>query len=280
MSSFIDFEAKTVETAIQQACKELNITRDELKYDIISHGSTGIFGLVGTKKALIRVKVAEHKNAPVHPPEPDAAGTGPVPEKAEPESETDVSALVDEAFGPIEDPPAAAPPAKQIKSINYDEIVDFVTPLLHHVVRLISPDSQISVHAGETEGLRFSIEGGDSARLIGKRGQTLDAIQYLIDKVVNKTFGPDAQVDIDVEGYLEKRKSELIALASRLAQKAQQTGKPMIINRISAHDRRVIHLTLKDNRKVRTQSVGDGDFRKLLILPKKKAAAKKDKKKT
>ncbi len=280
MSSSIDFEAKSVETALLQASKELNIPREELRYDIISHGSSGIFGLVGAKKALIRVKVPDGKS-PVPPPEKtaveDEGGTG--KGQSEPESMMDAAALVDEAFGPIETPePESAPKP----AVDYDEAVAFINPLLQHVIRLVSPDSVITVQTDQeaAAGRRILIEGGDSARLIGKRGQTLDAIQYLVDKIINKNFGPDAQVDIDIEGYLEKRKSELTALASRLAKKAQQTGKPMIINRINAHDRRVIHLTLKENRKVRTQSVGDGDLRKLLILPKKKAAAKKDKNKT
>lgn len=276
MSSSIDFEAKSVETAILRASKELNIPREELRYDIISHGSSGIFGLVGAKKALIRVKVPDSKK-PASQQEKAAIDdeNGTETGQSETENMIDAAALVDEAFGPIETPPEPSPKPE----IDYDEVVAFINPLLQHVLRLVSPDSVITIQPDEA-GRRILIEGGDSARLIGKRGQTLDAIQYLADKVINKNFGPDAQVDIDVEGYLEKRKSELSALASRLAKKAQQTGKPMIINRINAHDRRVIHLTLKENRKVRTQSVGDGDLRKLLILPKKKAAAKKDKNKT
>lgn len=265
MSAFVDFEEKTVEKAVEKACAELKISKDRLQYDIISHGSSGIFGLVGAKKALIRVLVPDAKE-PVKM----------VKRAAEAEQ---VTALVNEAFGSPEavaeeTVPQQRPAALPLDAEQRQALVEWVQGFIVRTVEMISPEAKIVVEQ-EDPVFRFRIQEGDSARLIGKRGQTLEAVQYLAEKAVIKQFGTAPVVEIDVEGYLDKRRTDLVAMATRLAEKAQETGKPMVINRINAQDRRVIHLSLKDNRNVRTQSVGNGDFRKLLILPKKKANGKK-----
>lgn len=336
MSEFIDFEDKSVDKAIEKACKELSVTREKLKYDIISYGSSGIFGLVGTKKALIRVtppgkrrakpstaapsKTPAKSRAPIHSDENTDAATGeetapgaPVddetrrddaetgkatdiadraghkrsrdPHPAE-ESETSISELVDQAFGQPEDdmstkadiaaadrPDAEASPRVDTQG-DAPEAANWIKGFLEHTVRLISPESVIQCSQVQNV-IRFSIEGGDAARLIGKKGQTLDAIQYIAEKAIHKLYGTGISFEIDVEGYLDRRKSELTQLAAKLAQKASESGKPMVINRINAHDRRIVHLALKKNSEIRTQSAGNGDLRKLLILPKKKSGVKK-----
>ena len=274
MSAYQDFEEKSVDKAVDRACSELGIRADQLKYDIISHGSSGIFGLVGTKKAVIRVVMPEGDDG-----EPSADFD---PDEDVPEPEDDdktASALVDEAFGSSGQAPAQASPEGQVSAVDADkrdEIAGWVQGFLDRIIALVSPDSAVTVDA-DSQVLRFEIKGGDSARLIGKKGQTLDAIHYLVEKGVYKQYGSTLPIEIDVEGYLEKRRSDLTSLASRLANKALQTGKPMVINRINAQDRRVVHLSLRDNREVRTQSVGSGDLRKLLIMPKKKSQAKSSK---
>ncbi|MCF8028719.1 MAG: Jag N-terminal domain-containing protein [Desulfobacteraceae bacterium] len=295
MTAYQDFEEKSVEKAVEKACTELNRNRDELKYDIISYGSSGIFGLVGAKKAVIRVLVSEAASGP-DLSEPDRA---PASREDNNHDDDSVSALVDEAFGPSTDTirevvgqteetvtepeqqqeKALNPPATEDPKADPGVVADWVRGFLDQIIVLVSPDSELNLKV-DAELIRFDIKGGDSARLIGKRGQTLDAIYYLVEKGVYKQFGPSVPIEIDVEGYLEKRRAELTTLAARLAQKAMDSGKPMVINRISAQDRRVVHLSLRDNREVRTQSVGNGDLRKLLIMPRKKNQAKKTRPRT
>lgn len=285
MSEYRDFEEKSVDKAVEIACGELGVKPDQLRYDIISYGSSGIFGLVGTKKAVIRVQLPEGSFSSDSSEENgicDSAGDH-AQADAEPESEdydTTASALVDEAFGPSpedHEPPEPVPSeSPAIDPESRRAVIDWIRGFIERFLALVSPDSEIVLH-DDTEVIRFEIKGGDSARLIGKRGQTLDSLHYLIERGVYKQFGSAVPIEIDVEGYLEKRRSDLTALASRLAEKALQTGKPMVINRINSQDRRVVHLSLRDNREVRTQSVGNGDLRKLLIMPKKKNQAKRSK---
>ncbi|MFW6052880.1 MAG: RNA-binding cell elongation regulator Jag/EloR [Desulfosalsimonas sp.] len=285
MSEYKDFEEKSVDKAVERACSELGVKPGQLRYDIISYGSSGIFGLVGTKKAVIRVQLPQGsffsdaaENSGIH----DSADNNTQTE-AGLESEaydTSASALVDEAFGPSpedQEPPEPVTSASQgIDPESRRAAIEWIRGFLERFLALVSPDSEISVH-DDTDVIRFEIKGGDSARLIGKRGQTLDSLHYLIERGAYKQFGSALPIEIDVEGYLEKRRSDLTALAFRLAEKALQTGKPMVINRINSQDRRVVHLSLRDNREVRTQSVGNGDLRKLLIMPKKKNQAKRSK---
>jgi len=303
MSQIIDFEDKNVEKAIERACKELKVSREKLRYDIISYGSSGIFGLVGAKKALIRV-TSPRDHLPPASSQPDLV-SGEIQDQGDGTSEnSEISALVDEAFGPDESPddvsPAeTAPPETSPAVATADDLENvpgdasfpktdsspdqpadpepaarWTQKFLELSAALISPDTNVN-HSIEDTIIRFQCTEGDSARLIGKRGQTLDAIQHLVDKAVAKQFGPGLHVEIDVEGYLDRRKTELTELADRLAKKAAQTGKPMVINRINSHDRRVVHLALRENKEIRTQSAGNGDLRKLLILPRKKQGGKK-----
>lgn len=275
MSRFVDFEAKSVEEAIQEACSSLHKTRAELKYDIISHGSSGIFGLVGVKKALIRVTLSE----PVKTDDDRTVNEAEDSPLFSEDGGFDVSALVDETFGPVRDNECEASDFSEPEingSLDNDAVVAWARPFIEMVVNMVSPESTISItNADDKNSPCFIIKGGDSARLIGKKGQTLDALQYLIDKCVFKKFGPRARVDVDVDGYIENRKADLKTLASNLAKKAQRTGKTMVINRIGAQERRIVHLALKNNKTVRTNSVGEGELRKLLIIPKKKGRMKK-----
>ena len=120
----------------------------------------------------------------------------------------------------------------------------------------------------------FNIDGGNPAALIGRRGQVLEAIQYLVEKIINKHSEQRIRVQIDVEGYLNNRRVRLQKLAGRLAEKAKYTGKPAIIRQMNAHDRRIVHLTLRNDSGVRTQSIGNGFLKKLVIFPKKNSSQK------
>ena len=148
--------------------------------------------------------------------------------------------------------------------------------LAHEIFKTMGVEAELSEKTVSNQSW-INVKVAEPGILIGKRGQTLEAIQYLADKVVSKQCGKGNRVIFDVEGYVESRKTELKDLAARLASKALKTGKPSTMTRMNAHDRRVVHMSLKKNRAVRTQSVGDGYYRKLIIFPKKKSTRKTEK---
>jgi len=285
MKAFLDFEEKSVEKAVQKACAELNISSEKLKYDIISYGSSGIFGLVGVKKALIRVAVPESLRQQVKPGkfEKEIKET-PHAKGGDPSRQKEVTALVNDAFGEIEEPEPdltdieadsdeAEEEAGAVEPPDLEAGIHIATDFMQKIINILSAEVAVTTENDHKQG-RVYVKGKDSGILIGKKGQTLEAIQYLIDKVVNKQCGKGTQIFVDVEGYVESREAELRELAKRMADKAQRTGKPATISRMNVQERRVVHLALKDNSAVRTQSIGDGYYRKLVIFPKKRSLKK------
>lgn len=289
MSQYIEFQGKNVDLALQEAGERLNKPIEKLRYEVVSYGSSGIFGLVGVKKAKIRIKSE------------DAFGV-------DQDTKAQARDLVKDAFQ-IKDEPSStkgeARPPKQ-KSQNRErrrnnhkvpvnkKRPDPETPrikrpepspesveksvaigkeALQRIADFITSDAAIEVSAS-SQRIIFKVESENSGLLIGKRGQTLEAMQYLVEKIVNKQGKDRCRVLVDVEGYLETRKTNLEKMASTMAEKAQKTLKPVTIGQMNAYDRRTVHVHLKSNNKVRTQSVGEGYYRKLIIFPKKRRRKK------
>lgn len=280
MKPFVEIEGKNVDIAVEKACKQLKIKKETLKYDIISTGSSGIFGLVGAKKAKIRVHLPNDVSSVMEKISSDL-------DKSTQLDVAGVKSLVDEAFSkPVSKAKGKGKPVKpkiapkQSESEKPAPIIVPEAPInagkdaLQKMVDLITTDAVVSAEINADEVL-YNISGGNSAVLIGKRGQTLEAMQYLVDKIVNKQSEQRIRIQIDVEGYMESRKENLKSLAVRLAEKTKRTGKPTTISQMTAHDRRIVHLELKDDKDVRTQSVGDGYYRRLIIFPKKGGLRKK-----
>jgi spoIIIJ-associated protein len=138
-------------------------------------------------------------------------------------------------------------------------------PVLLEIVRLMGYEVEVEV-TDEGERTLLVIRGADAGQLIGKKGQTLDALQFLLNRMVGReeTRKP---IVIDCDGYRERRNEALVQLAHRLKEKATQSGKIVAVNPMSAHDRRVIHMALKDTPGVSTRSEGEGALRRLLIVP-------------
>jgi len=264
MKAGMEFEGKSVENAVEKACEKLNIKKSELKYDVISNGSTGIFGLVRFKKAKIKVLSSDSVTNDL--PAEDQKTT-----EKENESRNGVVSLVDEAFNVTNADNNKKEPAPEKSGGNEKlpkESVDVGQEILKRIVNLITDDTDITLEQ-DNERVRFQINGGNSSVLIGKKGQNLEAIQYIIDKVINRQREKRVIVEVDVEDYFQKRKDKLVKLAERLAEKVKKTRKPSTLKQMNVQERRIVHLALKKDRGVRTQSIGDGYYRKLVIIPKK-----------
>jgi spoIIIJ-associated protein len=282
MTQTQEFSGKDVDVAIKNACAELMLSKKELQYDVISEGSSGIFGIVGRKDARIRVVLPSMNT-----------------DKSDEAELEGIRSIVDEAFGEdtrleetriektktedprieepeSEEPESEEPRKKEFKPYDAPEPVDVSEASIavgieavQKMADLITDDATVNAHT-EQDRLTLKIEGGNAGILIGRKGQTLDAMQFLTDKIINRKSEARVRVKVDIEGYMETRKSNLRHLAYKMADKAKKTGRPATINQMSAQDRRIVHLALKDDTSVRTQSMGDGYYRRLVIFPKKK----------
>lgn len=220
-----EFEGKTPEEAIEIASRELQLSTDHMTIEVIEPGSAGIFGLVGGRKAKIRVTLPHEKGF-------EENDENSFPDKAD---ETDVAA------------------AKET---------------LEKLLSLIPIDA--TVRAQPDNGrIALSIEGDSSGLLIGRRGRTLDALQHIVNKIVNKTLDKRIQVLVDSEDYRQRRRETLVQMALKMGDKAKRMKKPIATNLLNPHDRRIVHLTLKDDADLDTKSRGEGVLRKVVIIPKR-----------
>ncbi len=242
---FIEFEGKNVERAVTRACEVLNIPRDQLKHDVISFGATGIFGLVGIKKARIRVIVPGVAAPRIR----DAGKLNAVTDAA-----TEGVLLGAAAEAPVPQPVGLSEPAALGKRV------------LQRLADSVTGGTEILVNCSSRQ-IVYTISGGDPATLIGKRGQTLEAIQYLLKKIVNKSVEDSIRIVVDVPGYALKRQNDLQALALQVAEKACRIGNAVTAGRFNPQDRKIIHLALKNDRRVKTQSRGEGYVKKLAVIP-------------
>jgi len=257
MASQTEFEGKNVTDAVKKASKTLNVEENKFRYDVISYGSTGIFGLVGAKKAKIRI-VSKTAKDPKTPNRQTEKKAGPNRKAPKPTAQPETKA-------PVVTTPTASVPK---------EAIELGQAILQKILNELTDDATVQVQI-EDERVVYHVKGGKAAVLIGKRGQTLEAIQYLVEKIVNKRSEARVRLQVDVAGYLESKKINLEQRANRLAEKVKRNGKPVTVGEMNVYDRKIVHMALKNDQKVRTQSMGNGFYRKLVILPRKTGQSKK-----
>ena len=251
-----------VDTAVKLALDDLKLTIDEVDVTVLEQPSRGFFG-IGSKLALVRV---EKKKAPekkveetelkndehISKKSPKAQTQKTVAPKKEVKKETvkieaeetKVLQVIDENLVPCED----------------HEALRF----LREVTKEMGLDLEISAKKGD-ESLYVDIQGKDSGTIIGKRGQTLDAIQYLTSLVVNKGQDEYTRVVVDAENYRAKREKTLEALAYRVANKVIKTKRSVKLEPMNPYERKVIHAALHDHPKVMTRSEGQDPYRRVVI---------------
>jgi len=265
MESMI-FEGKTTEEAIQNASRQLNTPPEDLDFDIIEPGSAGIFGLVGIKKAKIKVHYS--------PAREEAAEVETEPESFEEPAEEEVEDIFSETF-----PEAATSPAREEAAAEETEEegaeeeaggedVRVSREVLEKILELIPMEA--TVRAGRREGnINLNIEGDNSGLLIGRRGKTLDSLQFIVNKIVNKNLDKKVRIVVDSEKYRQRRKESLTQMAERMGEKAKRIRKPITTNPMNPGDRRIVHLALKNDGQLDTRSRGEGLMKKVVIIPKR-----------
>jgi spoIIIJ-associated protein len=240
----IEIEGKTIDEAIEKACNEFNVPREKLNIEIISDGATGFLGL-GSKKAKIKASIMSIDMAIDTP----AAQSKKSAERK--------SSVISDSIEPAGPEDSAESPAMMAKRI------------LEGVLQRMNLDCPLTVEE-TADTILLNIKGDGSGLLIGKRGQNLDAIQYIVNKSVSKNTNNRKMIVLDTESYRKKREESLIALAAKLAEKVKKSKKALTVGHMNAHDRRVIHLALQNDESLTTKSRGEGEFRKIVIMPAKK----------
>ena len=244
---------KDVKTAVDLALADLKLTIDEVDVTVLEESSRGFFG-IGSKLAKVRVEkkaapVMEEK--PVAEPVKEEVTKKTEPVKAEPEKETKAETV--------------AETDSEVISDDMETTEDHIAlSFLKEVTEQMGLDIDISAKANDTN-VFVDIHGKDSGTIIGKRGQTLDAIQYLTSLVVNKDHNDYVRVVVDAENYRSKREVTLENLANRLAGKVVKTKRSVKLEPMNPYERKVIHATLQNHPRVKTRSEGQEPYRRVII---------------
>jgi len=240
----LEIEGKTIDEAIEKACDEFNVSREKLNIEIISEGASGFLGL-GGKKAKIRASIMsldvtlnaplEQRQKMIQEETPDDSGSGKFMETEDSGESVGMKAKI------------------------------FLEGILSRM------NLSCSVTFEETpEVIVLNIKGDGSGLLIGKRGQNLDAIQYIVNRTVRKSANVPKMIVVDTEEYRKRREDSLVALAEKIGDKVKKTKKAAALSYLNAHDRRIIHLALQNEKLLTTKSQGEGEYRKIIIMPAKK----------
>jgi spoIIIJ-associated protein len=215
---FLEFEGKTTEEAIENACDHFQLPPESLEIEIISVGSPGLFGL-GSKRAKVRAALLRET------PEADLVGQ-----------------------------------AQEI---------------LEKMLEKMGETAKVEASRDE-DRITLSIESVDAGLLIGKQGQTLEALQYLVSKVLSKQSKKKVRLVIDIESYRARHSQALTQMALKYGDKVKKTGKPITLNPMNPHDRRIVHLALQGDTELKTLSRGEGLYKKVVVYPVKKKEEPED----
>lgn len=267
--SYIDVTGKTEEEAIRKALQQLQMDRDDVSVEILERAKSGFLG-IGSSPARVRVTYGqEEPEAPAAPVQPEKKPEPrPQPKPEQPKPEQPKTRKPEPPKAPVKAPeppkaaqaPAAAP-EQSVLDDNARRITEFLTGLLEHM------DSPAQVQVTETEKGRYSVvlEGQKLGQLIGRRGETLDAIQQLTNYAVNSGREKRIRVHVDAENYRAKREQSLESLARKVAAKVTRYRRSVTLEPMNAYERHVIHAALQDVPGVNTYSIGSEPNRRVVV---------------
>ncbi len=268
-----EFEGKNDQDAIEKACRKLGLTRNQMDIVIIEPGSSGIFGLVGGRKAKIKVTIKRKEPDPIEMREDEAAEVPAAPE----EEVIEAAAAPEEEAAEIPAPPENKPSTTDQETPPEDARegeIAIAKEALENILALI-PMEGIAVAASLKDGsVNLNIEGDKTGLLIGRKGKTLDALQFIVNKIVNKSLEKRTRVIIDSENYRLRRQEFLVQMALKMGDKAKKIKRPVTTNLLNPHDRRIVHLALRNDEDLGTKGKGEGILKKVVIIPKRYGASR------
>ena len=242
-SNSTEKSAKNKEAAIEAALKELGAAREDVDIEVLDEGSKGFLG-IGARDARVRVTLKKAQSEEAAPAQTSA---------------------------PVRESKKEERPKKESLSGPEEDAKKFLGDIFSAMNLDVSIDAKM-----DEQSISIDLAGENMGIVIGKRGDTLDSLQYLTSLVVNQRSEDYIKVSIDTENYREKRTEALLALSNRLAEKVTKTGKKFTLEPMNPYERRIIHSNLQDSETVTTYSVGAEPYRKVVIAPKNSKPYKKD----
>ncbi|MDR1660091.1 MAG: Jag N-terminal domain-containing protein [Desulfovibrio sp.] len=307
MDGFKEFQGNDLDGAINEACDYFNLVREKLEIEIVQDAKSGIFGIVGARKAKIRArrvqlpetlknllgkKVREErprepaqsvfqsgraeaedaspgKDAPLTVADAPAPGSGPSAKASLPARSPAGEHAAEPDCGIMDDDPddaASDMPQTPLEKIDAERLRALLTETAGKIVGgIVGEDAEIAVDICR-DRVRVTVNCvQDSGLLIGREGQTLSAVQYLLSRIVSRDLNAGVRVQMDAGGYRRKQEDKLKSLALALADKARRSGRVLSTRPLSSYHRRIIHLSLQNMQDIQTRSSGEGPLKRVVI---------------
>ncbi len=301
MNDFIEFQGKNIDSAIEEACDYFNTEREKLEIEILEDSKSGVFGIIGARKAKIQARkldLTSVKNDSVFTRSEIIPRENTKPAKAAPKQTPAKQEVTSKEIAkqnppkkeetPKKDVPkkveAPAPKVEEVKeeviasttnevressfttfeNIDQAKLIAHTKEVIETIVKYVDPEMFADVTI-EDERLCVVINSEESGLLIGKEGQTLAALEYLAARIIAKEIDSHVRIQIEVGDYRSRQDQRLKDFALLLAQKVMQSGKPASTKPLSSYQRRIVHLALQEMPEVQTRSIGDGATKRVIV---------------
>ncbi|RPI87520.1 MAG: KH domain-containing protein [Chloroflexi bacterium] len=246
--------APTVEEAVEKGLADLGLTPDAVEVEILDQGSKGLFG-IGSRHARVRLAVKSGPGEMVS-----------APVRAEPQAKPAVQMEAEPPYKPVDT-------ETKVITEGDDESLIVARETVAELLERMKVKASVEAHYGKSDEhstrvpIMVDVYGDDLSILIGRRAETLNALQYISALIVSKELGHSVTVIVDVEGYRNRRENQIKQLARKMAEQAVKTGRRQILEPMPANERRIIHMELRENPAVKTESIGEEPRRKVTIIP-------------
>lgn len=277
MAKVIEKTGKTIEEAIKAAVAELGVDESDLEVEVLETPSKRLFGLLGSAPARIRATV----KTPAPPTKVEESVVETIAEpsvRVAPEEDIQPEPVVEEPisepvekFEPILEPSPVVEDNAESEPLDREEILNAAEKFLQDVFAAMEIEVKITVTEEGEDSYLLDLEGKNLGVLIGRRGQALDALQYLLNLAVNRGLEDKIHFTLDVEDYRRRREQSLIKLARGVAERAIKTRKDVRLEPMNRHERKIIHTVLQENDRVETHSSGEEPYRYVIVTPVKRS---------
>jgi spoIIIJ-associated protein len=274
----IEKTGETVESAIAAGLAELGVTAADVMVEVLDEPSSGVMG-IGAKPARVRLVLMRHPEMPL-PPKPVAPPDAPKAAERQPRRPPQQNRQRPPARQPAaaqefdyEEDDIAEPTGDEVADADADETARVGKEILLELLKRMGVQGKIDIlraeptREGENLHWILNITGRNIGRLIGRKGETLAALQYLVRLVISRRLQTRANIIVDAGMYKANRANRLKQLAHRMADQALSQGRMVILEPMPPHERRIVHLALRSRPDVETKSIGEGDARKVTISP-------------
>lgn len=270
MEDYITLSAKTLDDAITEALVQLGVTSDRLDYIVVEKGSEGFLG-IGRKQAVIKARRKPEEKPVEEVVKEESKAEEPVKESVKPEKKAEKKPVKEHSHARKqareEKPEVKSEPKKEVELAKVEpQTIETCEKFIYDVMNAMGMDDVKVTSVVDEEGaLSINMEGSNMGILIGKRGQTLDSLQYLTNRVANKMQDGYVRVKLDTEDYRRRRKETLENLAKNIASKVKRTRKTVSLEPMNPYERRIIHSALQSDPAVSTHSEGEEPYRRVVV---------------